>query len=162
MSNPSGTATIDIKGVKQTVTALKAFTPEIHKALNKTIRQALATTRVAASSRYPGGAWGVRINTKRILGSVGTTGGALGSNWAESSPGVKAAIFEFAGSTQPGMTPQARAMIESLNSRYGKPGRFLWDAWDETGHVALERIRIAVKEAERELQAHLNATGEAF
>lgn len=155
-------ASIEITGVKKTVTALREFTPDVHKALNKTIRQALAITRSAAKGRYPNGDWGLRINQKLILGSIRTQAGSLGQSWGESSPGVKAAIFEFAGSAGDGKTPQAQALIQSLNARYGQPGRFLWDAWDETGRAALERIRIAMQQAERELQAHLNAAGESY
>ena len=61
-----------------------------------------------------------------------------------------------------GATPQARGLIESLNRRYGQPGRFLWAAWDKTGKDVLDRIRTAMLEAERDLQATLDSAGEDY
>lgn len=154
---------IRIDGVKQTVTALKEFAPEIHTRLNKEIRKALSETARGAKARYPNGAWSVNINTKKILGSISArSGGTRAGSWANSSPGIKAAVFEFAGSRQRGRTPQARRMIESLTARYGQPGRFLWDSWDENGAQALNNIESSVKAAEAELQAKLNSFGESY
>jgi hypothetical protein len=159
----AGSTNIRIDGVKQTVAFLKDFAPEIQKAMNKTIRLALNDTKRGAEARYPKGAWSVNINSKKILGSISArSGGTRASSWADSSPGIKAAVFEFAGSRQPGRTPQARAMIASLRARYGEPGRFLWDAWDEGGKDALDKIETAVKQAERELQAKLDSMGESY
>lgn len=155
---------IEVTGIRGTVRALKAFTPEMHKALNKTIRTALNDVKAGAEGRYPKGAWVVRINTRNMLGSIRTAPGTVGDakSWGETSPGVRAAIFEFAGKYQPGATPQAKAMIASLNARYGSPGRFLWDAWDDRGKAALDTIKQAVLTAERNLQAELDAAGESF
>lgn len=154
---------IEIDGVKETIDALKAFEPEIRKVLNKQIRQALKTVETTAQSLYPKGAWSITINNKRILGSIAArSGGSLGRSWGESSPGIRASIFEFAGKVQPGKTPQAQAMIRSLNDRYGTPGRFLWGAWDNVGEHVLDQIKTAVQNAERELQASLDAAGETY
>lgn len=158
----SNQTSIEVQGVKQTVAALKAFTPDIHKALTKSIREALKFTQEVAKSKYPSGAWSIRINQKKVLGSITTASGAKAVRWGESSGGVRAAIFEFAGAVQSGKTPQAQALIASLNSRYGSTGRFLWAAWDETGNGVLESIRYEVLKAERQLQAHLEETGQAF
>lgn len=154
---------IEIKGVKQTIKALDAFEPEIKKRLNKTIREALEVVKAGAESRYPAGAWVIRINKKNILGSVvARGGGARGKSWADSDGGIKAAVFEFAGTQNSGANPQAAGMIESLNRRYGQPGRFLWASWDSNGAYVLDTIRDAVYIAERELQAKLDATGEEY
>lgn len=40
-------------------------------------------------------------------------------------------IFEMAGRESSGKTPQGRQMIATLTSRYGKPGRILWNAYDK-------------------------------
>jgi len=157
----TGTA-IEIKGVKATTRALKEFAPELRKDLNRAIRRSLDQVKRGAEGRYPNGSWSIRINNKKILGSLGTMGGRSSDSWADADPGVRAAIFEFAGSTGQGKSPQAQAMIESLNNRYGQPGRFLWDAWDDSGDLAKNQIRMAVKNAERQLQAKLTAMGEAF
>lgn len=156
-------ANIRIDGVKETTRALQAFEPEIKKRLNKTIRQALEIVKGGAEMRYPKGAWQIRINTRNILGSITTKPGTVGGRrWGDADPGVRAAIFEFAGSTGKGATPQAAGLIESLNIRYGQPGRFLWAAWDANGKAALDTIRDAVYLAERELQTKLDAAGEAY
>lgn len=153
---------IQITGVKQTVAALQAFDPEIKKVLTSQIRESLTKTRTRAIGKYPRGAWSININQKKILGSISARSGARAPRWGDSDPGVRAAIFEFAGSQQPGRSPQARAMVASLNARYGQPGRFLWAAWDETGADVLDDIRTAVSRAERELQARLDAIGEGY
>ena len=155
---------IQIDNVKETVRALKEFEPEIQRRLNRQIRKALQPTLAGAQARYPKGQWQINITQKKLLGSIAAAsgGGAVGRNWDESAPGIRAAIFEFAGSIQPGKTPQAQGLIRSLTERYGSPGRFLWDAWDAEGKQALEQIRESVQQAERELQARLSASGEDF
>jgi hypothetical protein len=161
--NRTGQA-IEVKGVRETIRALKAFEPEIGKELNKVIRTALNDVKAGAQGRYPKGSWSVRINQKNLLGTIRTSPGTVGDakSWGDASPGVRAAIFEFAGKYQSGQTPQAKAMIKSLNERYGSPGRFLWDAWDASGEPALAKIREAMLDAERRLQAELDAAGESF
>lgn len=162
MSSDKVGTSIEIEGVGKTIRALKEFTPDIHKDMNKAIRTALNWTKQAAIAKYPKGAYTVRINKKKILGSVATAGGASAPSWNDAAPGVRAAIFEFAGSQQQGKSPQAQALIASLNSRYGTPGRFLWSAWDETGDQVTDSIRAVVKRAEARLQERLNAAGEGF
>lgn len=162
MSERVGT-NIRIDNVKKTVAALAAFDPELRKTLNSSIRVALAKVDAAAKSNYPSGAWAIRINNKKILGSIAArAGGKRGTNWGDSAPGIRAAIFEFAGKNQPGKTPQAQGLINHLNARYGQPGRFLWAAWDQVGSGVLNDIEAAVKSAERDLQANLDAAGEAY
>ena len=156
-------ASIEVTGVKATIRALEQFAPEIKARMNKEIRQALALTKTRAQANYPKGAYTLQINKKKLLGSIlATPGQRIDDDWGASSSGVRAAIFEFAGSRQSGRTPQARGLIESLNRRYGTPGRFLWAAWDETGKDALDRIRTSMLAAERDLQAKLDSIGESF
>lgn len=154
---------IGITGVGATVRAIREFEPEIKTRMDRTIRTALNKTRDGARARYPHGDWVVRVNRKNLLGAIAARGGGgRAERWGESAPGTRAAIFEFAGSRTSGSTPQVRGLIDSLNRRYGSPGRFLWDAWEATGERALETIRGAVLQAEAELQAKLDAAGEAY
>lgn len=156
---------IRIDNVAETVRAIRAFAPDIKERMNREIRKAMTDVKRGAEARYPKGAYSVNISAKKILGSVAAASGGkggVGKSWGESAPGIRAAIFEFAGSRQPGQTPQAQGLIRSLNNRYGSPGRFLWAAWDEKGSDAKDRIEAAVKAAERELNARLEASGEAF
>lgn len=158
---------IQITGVKQTIAALEAFDPEMKKALDKTIKSALAVVRAGAQAKFPDGAWTIGVTKKKLLGYVAARsgGGGWGPPWKKVSdlaPGTKAAVFEFIGSRSRGATPQARRLIESITARYGQPGRFLWSSWDEHGQQALEDIKYEVLKAERDLQRMLDAAGEGF
>lgn len=159
----SAQTSIEVKGAAATVRALKVFEPELAKGLNKTIRTAMNQVAAGARANYPKGAWSVRINQKNLLGSVmARGGGARASRFGESAPGIRAAVFEFAGKYQPGKSPQAKGMIESLNARYGSPGRFLWASWDAQKDQVLDTIRQAVVSAEIDLQSALDAAGESY
>lgn len=155
---------IDVIGVRATVRALKAFAPDVSRRLVKEIRQSLNIIKARAQGKYPLGMWNVRVNNKNMLGTVvaASGGGAPAGRWSDASPGVRAAVFEFAGSTTNGASPQAQGMIEALTRRYGTPGRFLWAAWDEAGKQVLAEIEASVKAAERDLQASLDSAGESF
>jgi hypothetical protein len=153
---------IRIDGVRATITALRDFEPEVKKVLDKEIRQALSIVREAAKSRYPKGSWVVGVNRKKLLGFIATGRGQKAARFSDSAPGVRAAIFEFAGRPGPGKTPQAKAMIASLTRRYGEPGRFMWDAFDTKGQAALGDIKKAVEKAEAELQRRLDANGVTY
>lgn len=155
---------IEVRGTRETIRALAAFEPDIKRELNKTIRSALNQTRDAARARYPKGDWVVRITQRNLLGAIAARGGGGGDSsksWAALPPGQRAAIFEFIDQAPSGR-PQVKGLIDSLNRRYGSPGRFLWDAWDATGENAVDTIRDAVLQAEARLQANLDAAGEAF
>jgi hypothetical protein len=154
---------IRIDGVRQTIAALKAFTPDVEKVLGDQIRDALGATQEAAQNRYPRGSWVIGRNRKKLLGYIAArAGGKRAASWGDSAPGIRAGIFEFLGSTYGGSRPQVLGAIASLNARYGQPGRFLWSAWDESGQRVLDQIRVAVQEAEKKLQATLDAEGEAY
>lgn len=148
---------IEITGVAASLRAISKFDPEIRKMLNALIKESLMTTRETAKGEYGAGSWTVRLGGRRgMVGSIRANGGSRRNPWNTSSPGVRAAIFEFAGTRSPGKTPQARAMIRSLNSRYGGTGRFLWDAWDTKGEKALLRIKADVVAVERFIQSELD------
>lgn len=162
MSDTNLDLDLRVAGIKQTITALRNLAPDVKKEMDGEIREIMGTVKAGAESRYPKGSWTVKLNSRRLFGSVeATAGGDRDPNsWDKSGPGVKAAVFEFAGKYQPGQTPQAKAMIDSLNARYGSPGRFLWDSWDANKTRALAEIRDAVKRAEAKLQTQLDAAGD--
>jgi hypothetical protein len=153
---------IRIDGVRETINALRDFEPQLKKVLDTEIKQALQATREAAKARYPRGSWIVGLSRKKLLGFITTGKGQKAARWGDSAPGIRAAIFEFAGRPGPGKTPQAKGMIASLTRRYGEPGRFLWDAWDSKGEAALSDIKGAVEKAERDLQARLDMKGVSY
>lgn len=149
---------VEVTGVRAVVQALGDFDPETKKALRKVIYDALKVTSTAAKAEYPEGRWKVSVFGKTgggmmALGSIGAAGGVRRNPWNTSDGGVRASIFEFAGSQSSSDRPQVKNMIASLNSRYGSPGRFLWDAWDSKGNRKLQEVEVAFREAERKLQA---------
>lgn len=154
-----------IIGAKETITALREFTPDVERKLDNTIKDALRVTAQTAKGRYPKGSWIVGRSKKRMLGYVAARAG--GGGWGgkalnDLSPGTRAAILEFIGTAYSGSRPQVTGLIATMNSRYGSPGRFLWQAWDSTGANTLATIDDAMRQAEAELQARLNALGEGF
>jgi hypothetical protein len=156
---------IEVRGVRETISALVAFEPEIKKGLDKTIRAALRQTRDRARLLYPQGDWVVRVNKKNLLGTIAARGGQGGDSkrsWSELPSGARAGLFEFIGSSYAGSRPQVLGLISSLNARYGQPGRFLWSAWESTGEDVLTTIRDAALNAQARLQANLDAAGEAY
>lgn len=156
-------SSMEITGVRSTVNGLRAFAPDIEQAMDKEIKAALGRTKAVAGMYYPGGKWTVGRSKKKLVGYISATaGGTRGKTWGESAGGIRAAIFEFAGTNQSGKTPQAKGLIAHLNSKYGSPGRFLWRAWDETGVDVLHDIAVSVKKAEKELQARLDSEGTAY
>ena len=156
-------STIYLTGSEQTAKALGAFFPDLRKMLNKTIRAALTTVKNDALGRYAKGVYTVSISNKAALGSVGVPGGGTrAATWEDSSPNIPAAIFEFMGKNNAGNTAQARATIDSLNRRYGRPGRFLWAAWDDHSKEVLGTIREDVAKQEKIMQERLSAAGEGF
>jgi hypothetical protein len=50
-----------------------------------------------------------------------------------------------------------RSLITTLNERYGTPGRFLWEAWDDSEGGYLEEIRTEIRAVEAEYSARLRA-----
>lgn len=161
----TGQTNIQIIGVKKTIKALGEFEPELKKRMNSEIRKALTQTRNVAKGKYPGGAWSININNKKLLGSIAATAG--GGTWgtkslSELAPGTRAAILEFIGTKYSGNRPQVVGLINTMNARYGSPGRFLWAAWEQTGDTVLKDIESAVLSAERDLQASLDAAGEGY
>lgn len=154
----------NIGGYSQVMTAIRQTEPAIKKKMDKQIRDALNITKKIAKATYPDGDWVVKINKKSLFGSVQAAPGSASGidSWDNAPAGAKATIFEFIGTKYSGDSPQVLGTIKSLNDRYGQPGRFLWDAWDFIGEEVLYRIGTAVKQAERELQASLDAAGESY
>lgn len=54
-------------------------------------------------------------------------------------------IFEMAGRETAGATPQGRQMIRTLNERFGKSGRILWNAYDKNRNTVDKEMRALVE-----------------
>lgn len=149
---------IRIEGLEDTLAALRALEPDVLKRMQKTIRAALAKVKSGASSGAPPGhpmSYSIRTSSRGKR-----TGMRLVAADAET------AIFEFAGSkglsrSGGAITPQGAAMVRWLDG-FGKPGRFMWQAWDEHKDAFERERKAAMTDAEHDLQAHLNAAGEVF
>jgi hypothetical protein len=155
---------IRITGVKQTMAALKAFEPDVYKAMRKTIRTRIKSVAKGATGRYAG-KYKVSIRDAGRNPGASITG-VMGpqknrNDW--SSPQSRAVIFEFAGSRSRGKTPGAAAAIASFQARFGAPGRFLWEEWDSQGGKKIsDEVGAEIRNAERILQAKLDAAGEGY
>lgn len=154
-----------IGGYREVLDAIRATQPDIKKEMDKEIRKNLNKIRDRAKSKYPKGEYVSRINKKSLFGSVGPKPG--GVRWEKQAldelpSGVRAAVLEFIGSKYSGERPQVKGLIDSLNNRYGQPGRFLWQSVDEVGDEALAGIRSAVLRAEGQLQAKIDAAGDQY
>ena len=151
-------ADIRVEGLEQTIAALRALEPEALKRMNKTIRASLTKVKSAASASGPPGH---RMSYRIRASSRGKrTGMSLRAADKETS------IFEFAGTkgrSRSGgpITPQGAAMVKWLDG-FGKPGRFMWDAWDKHKSVFERDLKAAIGEAEHAVQAKLDAAGERY
>jgi hypothetical protein len=99
----------------------------------------------------------VRLNTKGLIVQASGGGGRTSRNdWSDR--GVLTAILESYGSKSAN-TPQSQSCRDTLNARYGTKGRFLNEAWREHRTEYRGMAIDAALEAERDLQAQLNAAG---
>jgi len=86
----------------------------------------------------------VRITSKGLVQLVNKSRGA--------------SILEFAGKTnQYTHTDRGRTLVNTLNERYGQPGRLLWQAWDEHSEAVQAKVVAIVHDAEAALQRLLDA-----
>jgi hypothetical protein len=161
-------AEVAIEGLPGTLAALKAFEPQVLRAMNREIRTVTRSFMGAAESNFAatGGGGGYRPSSstrgKRVgmrVTAIGSTGSS-GSDWSQR--GALSAILEFYGKVQPGQTTRAQSCTKTLNERYGQPGRFLWSAWDSQKATAIPRIEAAVRTAEKQLQQTLDAQGVGY
>jgi hypothetical protein len=168
---------LELKGLRATRDALKAYLPDLEKQLGKDIKAAMKPVAQKAASLYPDGSYLVGRSRKKLAGYASVRGG--GGGWGqrggiwkslgELSPGSRAAIFEFIGSKFAGDTENRNAQVEGLiryvDSKFGRTGhqgKVLWQAWDAEGDTVLQNIKASIVKSEQQLQAHLNAIGEKF
>jgi len=151
-------AEISIDGLEATLGALRGLEPDVLKRLQAELRAAVRSVGVAATAAGPPG------HTLTYTVRSSQRGKRAGMKIIAADRDT--AIFEFAGTkglSRIGgpITPQGAAMVKWLDG-FGKPGRFLWGAWDKEKDVVDAHVRGAMASAEHELQAHLNAAGETF
>jgi hypothetical protein len=160
---------IDLVGMPETRSLLRRFEPDLLRRLDGKLNAVARDLKAGAQANFErtgasGGAYRIRSRS-RIDGfskSVTTEGGSVapGQRWS-TEPGVLAAIFELMAAprgAQPQNVPRVRSLIATLNERYGTPGRFLWEEWDDAGEGYLSEIDAEIKAVEAEYSARLRAT----
>lgn len=147
-----------VEGLTEVRMALRGFGPDVSRRLTLQVRNGAATIAAGARGRFPQGQTGdgrAGFRVERIptrSGPRGFSGGYRVVN--RTREGV---ILEHAGSTTSGRTGQGKSLIRGLDARYGPPGRFLWRSVDERMGMVRVRLEAAVQQAERDLQARIDA-----
>jgi len=161
-----GAGSVNVTGLVETRALLKRFEPDLLKRLDARLNAVARDLKSGAEASFArtgagGSAYRMRTRSKAtgFVKSVTASGGSVspGQKWS-SSPGVLAAIFEFADgvrSSKPENVARTKSLIATLNSRYGSTGRFLWAAWDERKESALASIKTEVEAVEAEYTARL-------
>jgi hypothetical protein len=163
-----GATAIDLANMPQTRSLLRRFEPDLLKRLDGKLNSVARDLKAGAQANFEhtgasGTAYRIR-SRNRIDGfskSVTTAGGSVaqGQKWS-TEPGVLAAIFELMNGprdARPQNVPRVRSLVQTLNERYGTPGRFLWEHWDDEGDGYLREIGAEVKAVEAEYTARLRA-----
>lgn len=166
MSSGGASYEVNIEDVAATRYLLKQFGPDLLKKLDRELTQVARMLKSTAQSNLSrtgvsGSAYMIRTTNRAgsFTKGVTTAPGSVprGERWS-TKPGVLAAVFEFAQNvrtSKPQNIARTKAMLATVTARYGKPGRFLWDAWDSMSSGALARVHGAVATAEDELSGRL-------
>jgi hypothetical protein len=166
MARATGMSTVEVLGVNQTRTLLARFEPDLLKRMNADLDVITRKLREGAQRNFERtGATGTAYRTRtrtRVAGfskGVTTTPGSVarGEKWS-SEPGVLARVFELANGVRNAMPQNAqrvRSLIATLNARYGQPGRFLWQEWDEQKAESLAAVKLTVEQVEAEYTRRL-------
>lgn len=136
-------------GIRSAQDTLKALDPALSKGLDRDIRGAVNDVRGKARSLAPSRTGALRRGIVTRKGSARKRGAVA---WQVRSGTRQGGILEFA---QVGHTPRGRSLVATLAARYGSPGRFVWQAWDDTKSGVYSRIRATVLATEDLINARL-------
>lgn len=152
----------EITGLDQTLRIMRAVDKEIAQELNRNFKQAGQIIADAARPKYPRRSGrsrqGVRVyiggGKRRIGGGVGNRNRRsvrmAGFRVVQTAKG--GSILEFALQNRTG-TKQAESLVENITRKYGRPGRFLWQAYDENKDAVDSAFEKSVRDAEAKLNA---------
>jgi hypothetical protein len=127
-------AEVVIHGLDAVRNALEEIGPEVRRAFDRELRQAVTTVARATAAGY---------QVKR-----------RGSAYRIANRTRGAAILEFAGKVNPqGTCPQGASLIRTLDEKYGRPGRVLWESWDTMQPWVIDRVRQIVDDAELTIES---------
>lgn len=146
---------IELSGFADTILALSAVDPDLRKGFFKALRNTgvvvAGTASRSAPPRHPGSKQDMRAGYKVQMRNLKTTTIVKVRN--DTAPGN---ILEFAGSKSSGKTQQGRSLIANLTQEYGKPGRFMWAAYDMLAPWIADQVTGVAEDAERALQQRLD------
>jgi hypothetical protein len=168
---------IAVYGLRELERALKAFSPDVAKEMNGSIRSALNVTRDRARARIPnqspmsgwsstgsgrgrsrGGAGWPGFDPSRARAGItvrkGNARNARGRStlavaWRLESRDPAATIFD---KSAVGHSSVGRQFVDNLNTGFGKSQRVLWPAWLQTRTLALAEVEAAINRAQQRLQ----------
>jgi hypothetical protein len=133
---------IDTRALAQMNHELKLFAPDLKKELDKRLRKIGNAIAKDAKGRTP-------QRTGRARASIKTRVRNRGDDLIVSVMG-RTQLLEFA---ENGHSPQGKSLVQTLDSRYGQPGRFLWDAYDR--NKPEPEIEQAIREVSREFESRI-------
>lgn len=143
---------VTVDGINSTVATLRAMDRAMVTQFNRALRGAVNQVRDQARAAAPtrSGAMRRGFVVRKGRQSVRHTG------WRVESRTAQGAILELAAE---GHTAQGRSLVDSLTARYGQPGRFLWQAWDDQAPAVYGAMAAAVRAAEADINTRLGKAG---
>ena len=133
-------AEVVIEGLDAVLNGLEEVDPKLRKKLDRDLRSVVdtvaETARRQVDSRTEETAKGYKVTHRAGVYKI--------TNRTHS-----AAILEHAAI---GHTPQGESLVATLNEKYGRPGRILWESWDIMAPWVTDRVRSIVEAAEFELE----------
>lgn len=138
-------AEIVIEGLDADRNALEDLEPALRRKLDRDLLTALKSVSQTAAtevdSRTGETAKGYRVKRR-------------GNAFRIENRTRGAAILEFAAVPH---CPQGQSLVNTLNEKYGAPGRILWGAWDAMEPYVLDKVRGIVEDAEFEIERRMAA-----
>lgn len=137
-------------GLASTQRVLKEIDPHLSQAMDKEIRGSVNAVRAVARAKAPSRTGALRRGIVTRKGAARRRGSVA---WQIRSMSRQGGILEFA---QVGHTPRGRSLVATLTARYGSPGRFVWEAWDETKAGVYAGMAETMRTAQRVIQTRLD------
>lgn len=160
---------VEVDGLLETQYLLKKLKPEALKEMNRELGAIQRELKGKADANFSatGASGGYKLKSinraDSLVRSVETVGGSVprGQKWS-TKPGVLAQVFELMANVRtsnPKHVQRVQSLIATLSAKYGAPGRFLWQAYDDMGGDAVvsARSREAIARAEAALTEELKA-----
>ena len=153
---------LEVKGLKASIDALKRANPQVRRDLTKGVKGAAEPLIMAARGRVPNSPPLSRMTdgkyawTKKAQSGITTKVGGRSRGNAytiisviqKDGPG---SIFDMAGKANNPTTAGGRAFIANLSRRFGAPSRSMWPAAEEALPAVIQAVRIAVDESLAEI-----------